>query len=101
MTESHFPGWHYAEAERLLAQVGEMDPGLRVTQTFIARAQAHATLAQHRGADSDSQRILDENSELHTRLQELTTECEQLRERVEELQWDRKDERPKVGGGHG
>ncbi|WP_041324847.1 hypothetical protein [Mycobacterium marinum] len=46
MTESHLPGWHYAEAERLLAQVGEMDPGLRVTQTFIARAQAHATLAQ-------------------------------------------------------
>lgn len=48
MTESHFPGWHYAEAERLLAQIGEMDPGLRVTQTFIARAQAHATLAQCR-----------------------------------------------------
>ncbi|WP_373234012.1 hypothetical protein [Mycobacterium marinum] len=48
MTESHFPGWHYAEAERLLGQVGEMDPGLHVTQTFIARAQAHATLAQCR-----------------------------------------------------
>lgn len=46
MSDPRPPGWHYAEAERLLAQVGEMDPGLRVTQTFIARAQAHATLAQ-------------------------------------------------------
>lgn len=57
MTESRPPGWHYAEAERLLAQVGEMDPGLRVTQTFIARAQAHATLAQCRRPRRNGERL--------------------------------------------
>lgn len=41
----------------------------------------------------------DETDELRCRVQELEAENAELRERIEEYQWDHKDDRPKVGHG--
>lgn len=48
---------------------------------------------------AEHQRVIDENAELHCRVQELESENAELRERIEEYEWDHKDDRPKVGHG--
>lgn len=48
---------------------------------------------------TEHQRVVDENAELHCRVQELETENAELRERVEEYEWDHKDDRPKARHG--
>ncbi|MDM3894780.1 hypothetical protein [Mycobacterium intracellulare] len=48
---------------------------------------------------AEHQRVVDENAELHCRLQELESENAELRERIVEYEWDHKDDRPEVRGG--
>ena len=45
---------------------------------------------------AEHQRVLDENAELHCRNQELEAERDELLDRIEELEWEHKDDEPRV-----
>lgn len=60
---------------------------------------AAAVLGAADNLAAEHQRVIDENAELHCRVQELETENAELRERVEEYEWDHKDDRPEVTDG--
>ncbi len=45
---------------------------------------------------AEHQRVLDENAELRCRNQELEAERDELLDRIEELEWEHKDDEPRV-----
>jgi peptidoglycan hydrolase CwlO-like protein len=61
-----------------------------------ARSGVEALLSAADNNAAEHQRLLDENAELHVRVQELQAEVDELNERIEERQWDCKDDEPGV-----
>ncbi|MDV6979621.1 hypothetical protein [Mycobacterium intracellulare] len=80
-----------------------MTANQRLTAELSPQNTRHSGAAAVLGAAdnlaAEHQRVIDENAELHCRVQELEAENAELRERVEEYEWDHKDDRPKMRHG--